>query len=290
MNNLKNIIKQSIDMHMHIGPEIIPRKYNIKQLANEEVGNIGGFVLKNHFYPTTPFIRQLGGKKDLKIYGSVTLNNFVGGLNPEAITSTAMLTKDPIVVWLPTINAENFLAKSSFEIAPEWINRNEYNSRRAKNTKPVKISVNQLKEILIIIKKVNAVLATGHISWQETVKVVNIALELNLNRIIITHPIYQKIDMPINIQKELARMGCYIEHCYSMFSIDRIGICRIVEQIKGVGPDSIILSSDVGQTFSYKPSKALLDFARLLRKDGIKEDELFTMLVANPKKILSNNS
>ena len=92
--------------------------------------------------------------------------------------------------------------------------------------------------------------------------------------------------MPINEQISLGEKGCYLEICYSMYKIDNISIEEIVKQIKLIGSQYIIISSDVGQKFSLNPSKALLEFATLLFNNGISEKELITMLVDNPRKLL----
>ncbi len=288
-NNLRSIIKQAIDIHVHIGPEIIPRKYTVETLVKEESDKIGGMVLKNHFYPTAPFINGVDTKK-LQLFAGIVLNNFVGGLNPEAIYSASLLTNKPIMVWLPTVNARNFLEKSTFEIAPEWILDKTFKGRFAKNVKPVEITkngdvTNECIEVLKMIKKVKAVLATGHISWEESLLVAQQAKTLGIKKIVITHPIYQRINMPVDIQKNLAKNGCFLEQCYSMHAIDRISMKKIAQQIKDIGYKSIILSSDVGQTFSESPSKAMFTFGNLLLNEGVKEKEFFTMMVENPKKL-----
>ncbi|MBI2085208.1 MAG: hypothetical protein HYT71_01710 [Candidatus Aenigmarchaeota archaeon] len=50
-----------------------------------------------------------------------------------------------------------------------------------------------------------------------------------------------KIGMPISVQKELAKnKGVYIEQCYSMYSIDKISMEKIAEQIKKIGAEKCI--------------------------------------------------
>jgi len=288
---LKDIVKQAIDIHVHIGPEIIPRKYTIEQLIKEEQGKIGGFVLKNHFYPTTPFIRKVKPSDKLRLFGSIVLNSAVGGLNPEAIYAANLIANSPIMVWFPTIHAENFLKQSKYEIAPEWVKKKGFQARLARDVKSVVVTKNKKLTqeaiyVLRVIKKCNGVLATGHISWEESMILINKAIKMGIPKIVVTHPIYQKISMPINIQKDLAQKGCFIEQSYSMYFIDKISIPKIVNQIKKVGSNSVILSSDVGQTFGPSPSEALLKFSTLLNKRGMQNNELFTMMVTNPKKLL----
>lgn len=292
--NLKEIIKQSIDLHFHIGPEIVPRKFNnVNQLIQSINGRIKGIVLKNHFYSTTPFIKEIKCPKNLLLIGSVVLNNYAGGLNPEAIYSASVLSNTSIIVWFPTINAKNFLDKTKFEIAPEWVNKTNFKPRFAKDIKDIFIldknrNLNQKSiEVLKAIKNTKSILATGHISTDESIKLTDKALNMGIKKIIITHPIYQKINMSIKDQIYLAKKGCFIESCYSMYSIDKISIKKITYQIKKVGPKNIILSSDVGQKFSPSSSEALLIFSKLLIKEGITLENLNQMLVINTNRLIN---
>ncbi len=293
MNTKKitNIIRQAIDLHIHIGPEIIPRKFTVPTLIKAQQGKIRGMALKNHFFSTVPFIAEQP-KSKLRLIGSVVLNSFVGGLNPDAIYAASTLANGPFIVWFPTVSAKQFLDNSEWEIAPEWIKNKTVDARRAKNIQGLSIlDINgklniQTVQVLEAIKKTNAILATGHISWQEARAVVIKAQEMGIKRMIITHPVYQRIAMPIAVQKELALLGAKIEHCFSMYSIDNIPIKDIAREIKKVGPNNCILSSDVGQTFSPSPSNALIQFGQLLQKEGVRLSELETMLVKNPTKLV----
>lgn len=282
------MIRETIDIHYHIGPEIIPRKLSTRELIEKESGRIRGLVLKNHFYPTTPFIKDAEKKKGkLQLFGSVVLNNSVGGVNAEAVYGTSLLAANPFFVWFPTINAKNFLMQSRYEIAPEWVADSSFKGRRVERVTPAVLSYAKIRKTLMMIKEKKAILATGHISWKESISLINLASEIGLKKIVVTHPIYQRINMPIQIQKKLAKKGCFIEQCYSMYSIDKISVKKIVRQIREVGVQSVIMSSDTGQFFSPFPSDALFDFAQKLSRLGFTEYELECMLVRNPKNLLT---
>lgn len=282
---IQNLVSQAIDLHVHIGPEIIPRKFNsASALLEAEKGKIAGMALKNHFYSTQPFIAEVD-KSEMTLIGSVVLNNFQGGLNPEAIYANSLISTLPTIVWLPTISAAQFLAESKYEIAPEWVRKNDFIARKAQNIKPVVIDY-KIEPVLQMIKDTNAILATGHISWQETLSVIRKAAKLGLKKLIVTHPIYQRINFPLDQQIKLTKLGAKMEHCYSMYSIDEIPINRIAEQIKAVGAKNCILSSDVGQTFSPPPSEALAIFAESLLEEGLTLAELEVMMIINPRKLI----
>ena len=290
----RKLLQQAIDLHIHVGPEVIPRKFDLPKLLQYEKGKLRGVGIKNHFFSTSSMARPNNNGNPI-IIDSVTLNNYVGGFNPDIIYSSAQLSRRPIIVWFPTINSKQFLRDEENEIPVEWMGgKGGIINRKVDKIK--KLSVlsrtgeirKDVKKVLVAIKETGAILATGHISWQESRKLVKCAIETyGINRIIITHPIYQRINMPILVQKGLAKMGAYIEQCYSMYSIDYIPIEKIAQQIKIIGANSCILSSDVGQTFSKNPSEALADFIFLLKIVGISEKEIRCMLIENPLWLIS---
>ncbi|MBS1266940.1 MAG: hypothetical protein MAG795_00909 [Candidatus Woesearchaeota archaeon] len=282
--------EQVVDLHFHIGPEIIPRKYTADDLISEESGKLGGAVLKNHFFPTSQLIEQSKVKSDLILIGSVTLNNYVGGLNPSVIKGCAELSNRPILVWFPTISADNYLKKSKYEIRPEWVQDPDFKPRLSKNLSGIKVIrekklTKQTLNVLETIKECSAILATGHISWQEAEILALKALDMGI-KTIITHPIYKLIDMPIRVQKSLAQKGAFIEQTFAMNSIDKIPIQKIAQQIQYIGAKNCILSSDSGQKFGKSPSESLKECASLLKQEGITEKQLELMLIKNPTKII----
>lgn len=295
--NYKKLLRQAIDLHVHIGPEIIPRKFTLSELIACEAGKLRGIGVKNHFFPTAAMTKLPAQKGTPFVVNSVVLNHYVGGFNPDVIQASAELSEKPIIVWFPTLHTEQFLRSQEFEIPEEWIDqkmRGKLPLCPTKNIQALSIfdgnkKISKVVErVLRAIKECGAILATGHLSWRESYALVKCAFEvIGVEKIILTHPIYQKIDMPLAVQKLLAMQGAFIEHCYSMYAIDKIPMRRIARQIKFVGAQRCIMSSDVGQTFSKSPSEALQEFVSLLRKEGISVWEIKRMLVDNPAFLTS---
>ncbi len=281
-------VRKFIDLHVHIGPEPIPRKFTLQSLLAEESGKIAGFALKNHFYPTPPIVRTVEVPDSVDVIGSIVLNNYVGGLNPEAIRAAAELSEKPIIVWFPTINARNFLMKSEYEVRPEW-SEGRTIPRLSKDVKCVNVCTGKklsgaAKTVLAAIADNGCTLATGHLSCSETELLVEEAIDLGIERIILTHPLYPLIDMPIDLQRRLTKAkGIYVEHSYSMYLIDGISIGKIAESIIRVGPSKCILTSDMGQVGNPSPSVALADFSRLLLGEGISSSAIRLMGITNPR-------
>lgn len=294
---IQDILKRTIDLHVHIGPEIIPRRFDFAQLIAQESGKMAGVAIKNHFFPTIAMNKVVEQKDSgFLVINSVTLNCYAGGFNPEAVYASAKLSTLPIIVWFPTINAANFLIGQKWEISPEWLApgvAEKIKLRLAGEVNGLTVLDNQCQitaevdKVLSAIKDCNAILATGHLSWLESKILVYRAIKrFGIKKVIITHPIYQRINMPLAVQQELAEMGAIIEQCYSMYSIDKISIAKIAQQIRAVGADNCLLSSDVGQTFSPSPSEAMLEFIQLLSEQGISVAELNQMTVVNPRRLI----
>jgi len=290
---VEEIVREGYDLHFHIGPDVLPRKYIVEELITKEEGKIKGIVLKSHSFPTIQLIKSVKKLKQLKLFGSVTLNWFVGGLNPDAVYASAVMSKHPLFVWLPTLHAENFLIKSEseYEIPPDWSKDSKFVSRRKTEVNGIKI-INQKQQLtkrteklLEVVKKMDCILCTGHVSYKEAQKVVERAVELEIP-VIITHPISKHINMPVEIQKTLAEDGVYIEHCFITYHDGSYRIEDFVKQIKAVGAKSCILSSDAGQLGNPSSSESLIKFIKLLQKHGVTKNEIKKMLIKNPKEIL----
>ena len=96
-----------IDMHIHTAPDNRPRYCDDVQAAREakEVG-MRAILLKSHITMTAD--RAIVAERivgDIKVFGSLALNVWVGGLNPRAVeVAIEMGAKE---IWMPTLSAAN---------------------------------------------------------------------------------------------------------------------------------------------------------------------------------------
>ena len=84
-------VKGAIDVHCHAGmPSCDTRPFTdvyIAQLA--AASEMGGLVLKSHYENTVArafYVNQT--VPDIKVFGGIALNIYVGGLNPVAVEAT----------------------------------------------------------------------------------------------------------------------------------------------------------------------------------------------------------
>ena len=298
--------KPIFDLHVHVGPELLSRRYTVETLAEEAQREFFGCAAKNHFQPTTAWTSRISHHYPIPMMGSITLNKGVGGINPEAVRAALSgLKADPLqmergkgrfIVWMPTIHAEAHLVHNRRkDILSDWGCSVEYQRTYAEGEgltvrdprNKNRIS-RETREVLKIVASEDLILATGHLSSGEVDMLVKEALTIGVKRIILTHPFYQATDMPIEKQVELSQLrGVFIELAYANLSFDKIPIETYAELIRAAGAHRVILSSDLGQPNSEPVGSGWKNYRKLLAEQGISEKEMAQMSVENPHQLAS---
>ncbi|NQU15944.1 MAG: hypothetical protein HQ561_17455 [Desulfobacteraceae bacterium] len=273
------LMKGAIDIHIHIGPDPNQRRrvngYEAAVQAKE--ADMRGVVFKSHDYNTTPVaytVRQL--VPGIEIFGGVSLDFEVGGLNPHAVEAAGKLGAK--IVWMPTFSSKNDMAKR--RIKDKGITILDENG----NVLPV------VRDILALIKQYDMVLSTGHLSKQEIVALLREAEKNKIERILITHPLSIRVGPTLSIdeQRQMMGPGIYFEHCFisCMPSSDRLDPQAIADAVRAVGPEHCILSTDFGQITNPPPVEGMRMYIETLLRFGVTRDEIVTMVKTNPSTVL----
>src|SRR3989454_7803472 len=128
-------LEGAYDLKVHVGPDVIARRIDDIDCAKEFLAHgMKGFVLKSHYIQTGERAQVVTkAVPGSKVFGAVTLNHSVGGLNPVAVEIAGR--SGCKIVWMPTVDAQNetagglrrgtakppFLGKIQRELAPEGI-------------------------------------------------------------------------------------------------------------------------------------------------------------------------
>src|SRR5437868_11501546 len=128
-------LEGAFDLQVHVGPDVIARRVDDIDCAKEFLSHgMRGFVLKSHYIQTGERAQVVTkAVPGSRIFGAVTLNHSVGGLNPVAVELAGR--SGCKIVWMPTVDAENetagrvdggsaklpFWAKIQRELAAEGI-------------------------------------------------------------------------------------------------------------------------------------------------------------------------
>ena len=293
---VKDLVRGAWDMHIHSGPDVMPRKFDDIELAQHamEVG-MAGFVMKSHFVGTADratLIRRMFPQ--VQAYGGLALNNAIGGLNPIAVDVAGRLgTK---VIWLPTTDAANEQANIAGQKdeskLPYWMNI--VREMRASGIKSDPITVldengevtEPTRQCLEIIARYDMILATGHVSPREMVPVVRAAREAKVQRIVITHPEFPSTFLTVDQQRDLTKYDVLFERCFTQPFTGKVAWETVFDNIRQIGPSTTILSTDLGQSTAPYVEEGLATFIGRLLDAGFTHSELETMAHHNAGQVL----
>jgi len=287
------LLKGAIDTHVHAGPSVFPRIMDAVEAAEAaRATGMRGLVFKHHHMSTVDrayFTRR--SVPEVEVYGGITLNYAVGGLNPFAVDAALKLGAK--IVWMPTVDARNH--RRHFGELGKYGSRLDYSKPRiyeeAEGITPFRDDGGldpRLEPILESVAEADAAVATSHLSVEESKALVDEALRRGVGRIVVTHAAFVTAALSISEQRWMAKRGAFLEFCYSSLSPAWrcASIDEVVEGIREVGAEHYILSSDLGQVHNPPPPEGLRIFIRLLLEHGVEHDDVRTMVKENPERLL----
>jgi hypothetical protein len=88
------LLKGAVDMHAHGYPQFTlgmpPRVNNLEWAQAAQEAGMAGFVIKSHLWPTAAEAYLLNAMAlGVRVFGSITLNYAVGGIDPLAVQIAA---------------------------------------------------------------------------------------------------------------------------------------------------------------------------------------------------------
>ncbi|MDP3015970.1 MAG: DUF6282 family protein, partial [Deltaproteobacteria bacterium] len=247
------LLEGAVELHAHAYPEFSLRmRGRVHEIEWAELARAAGMraiVMKSQVFPTVEranLVRRV--VSGIEVFGGITLNHPMGGLNPLAVEIAGELGGK--VVWMPTWGSKNDLSKSQF-----YLNRMRAYVRTLNQAVPGPDSGIEIleggklksvvKEIIQIARDHKMFISSGHISIQESLVLVE---ECTKQRVTFTlaHPFSRSVGASIDDQKEVAKRGGYIEHCFitTMPMHQRLELSRIVEAIQEIGPSQTVLTTD----------------------------------------------
>lgn len=268
-------LKGVIDMHVHSNPDIRRRAYDDFDLMEAAI-RVGAraIVIKTHQGTTmdraylcnrhNELIHQ--GDNDFTMYGSVTLNRQVGGINPAAVESALKLGAK--VIWLPTQSAGNHLRRNgqSTDNCVEVIKDGNI--------------VPELGDIFRLINEFDAVLGTAHLSPEECFRIVEAARDAGVKKIVITHPEWWLVGMSIEDQIRMVNdYNVILEHCFAQ-PFDggyKSNLEMNLEAILACGFKNVMVSTDGGQVENPNWEIALEQYITYLAGHGIPPEQIHYM-------------
>ena len=289
-------LQGAYDLQVHVAPDVIARCIDDIDLAKEFLAHgLRGFVLKSHYVPTHERAQVVAkAVPGIDARGAIVLNHSIGGLNPVAVELAGR--SKCAIVWMPTVDAANETAGrpgASAKNLPFWAQIQLELASTGINPPPMTVLddagelMGVARTCLEVIRKYDMILATGHLGKQEIRQLVKTGKEMRLRKILITHAEFPSQNFTAAEQLALADMGAVIEHCFTTMYTNKAPWEAFYESIRVVGPERVVLSTDLGQTSNPGIAEGFAMFAQRLLDAGFSVAEIRRMTVENPAALVS---
>lgn len=277
----------ALDTHAHMAPDSPePQVRGIDVLDYARMAKargMRGFVIKQQ-YDQTAQLAHLARKAEpaLEVFGGIVMSRTVGGMSAEAVQHMARVTGGwGRIVWMPTLNAEG-------------------NTVGGKNPPFVLVSrdgqlLPETRAVLDVIAKTRTVdsngelvLATGHMPAQEALMVLRAARDAGVKHMVVTHG---ATTWSLGDLQEAVKLGAFVE---ARAGFDLIAEPRgavdprktTTDVIRQLGPEHIVIASDLGQRTNPVHPDGLAISAKWLRSQGFTDAQLKMMFSDNPARLM----
>jgi hypothetical protein len=276
--NVARDLKGAIDIHVHSDPDKVPRALDgleAARLAREK--GMRAIVLKSHYDPTAG-LALLARKQTpgIEVFGGIDLNLPVGGMNVHAVEHMVQANGGwGRIVWMSTFDSEN-------------------QARTSKTPRPfVRVSADgallpETKAVIAAIAKHNLAMASGHVSSAEALMLFEEGRRLGVRSMVATHGMSAPTSLTIEQAQQAAKLGAFIEFVSGTLAnaTAQARVDRIADDIRKLGVEHAILSSDLGQAGNPLPADGFATFMEALRRKGFTDQEIDRMAKQNPARLL----
>ena len=317
----QELLKGAIDIHVHAGPHIFssPRRVDPFQAAFQardagmraivymdvfEMSN-GTAWLVNRVVP------------DFQTYGGIILNTVYGGMNPRAVKTAISYGDGAKYVSFGAHSTyyqaarEGRLVEGSFvplsELYPKFKEEELDRCIRIPLDEPPGPKLDEILRLIAVNPQIYMI--TGHVSAEEAVRLVDLAGEYGIEKVVVSSAVTKISDM--SQLEYMADRGAFIEYTLAAYthttsipkthyyvereyaSIDEGmnegpggGVKLVAEQISELGAERCIIATDFGVYTLPEPVEGLREFIACLLDLGIPADDIRKLARENPERVL----
>ena len=317
----KQLLQGAIDIHVHAGPHIFssPRRVDPVQAAIQaRDAGMRAIVFKDVFEMsngTAWLVNRV--VPDFKVFGGLILNTVYGGMNPRAV-KTALYYGDGAKYIDFGAHSTYFQAvKEGRKVDGKFVPLSElYPKFKSEElSRCIQIPVDEppgpeLDEILqLIAAHPHVYLDTGHVSVPEALRLTDLAGQYGIKKMIVSSAVTKLATM--EQLKYMAGKGAFLEFTLAAYthttpipkthyyvereyaSIDEgmsegpgSGVRLVAEQIEQLGAEHCIIATDFGVYTLPEPVEGLREYVACLLDLGIPVDDIHTLIVTNPARLL----
>lgn len=287
--DVQEILEGAIDGHAHGGSDPIDRLLLEDEIAMDySRAKFRAVVFKTWFTPSAsriPLVRRIldqwaekTGIKPVQIFGGITLNQSVGGLNPDAVKRCLGFPGFKYV-WMPMVDSYHHRRL----VFDDWSGAGIRLLDDRGKVLP------QLTEVLRIAADHNLTVASGHYPYADTKAMLEEAKRVGVKHLEIIHPAHIHSKLLISEMREAAAEGVKLMLSglgITAFPLHETGPVYAVRMIKEIGPDHLFYGSDYGQIQNPSHLIGTEWTIKLLLAYGATKEELKKVMQVTPAKHL----
>jgi hypothetical protein len=308
----------AIDSHVHAGPVLNsnPGHFDPIQVAQEAVAaGMKSIVYYDVFGGASGMAwvvnRHVPG---IRTYGGYLMNSGHGGMNPRAVKTALHIEEGCRFISFGSHCTRYSAERESTLIDGKLVPFKDAFPKFAQKELPVATWIpvegpisEELDEILTMIaSKPEVYLNTGHVSVEEALRVLDLAEEYGIKKVLIAHPVRGK--MTIDQQKAAAARGAFLEACLvdwlypdvprTHYYVEKeymdmgaelgrfSNAVKWIQTIKEVGIGSFVLGTDYGIRAAPSPVQGMRTMVATLLDYGFAPDDIYKMIADNPAKLI----
>ncbi len=317
----QELLKNSIDIHVHAGPHIFssPRRVDPFQAAIQSRDAGMQAIVYMDVFEMSNGTAWLVNRvvPDFKTYGGIILNTVYGGMNPRAVKTAISYGDGAKYVSFGAHSTYYQASREGRLVNGKFIPLSTLypKFKQEELDRCIKIPITddpepELDEILqLIADNPHIYLITGHVSAEEGVRLVDLAKDYGINKIVVSSAVTKIAS--ISQLEYMAKNGAYIEYTLAAYthttsipkthyyvekeyaSIDEGmssgpsgGVKQVSEQISKLGSDHCIIATDFGVYTLPEPVEGFREFIACLLDLGVSESDIKKLTRFNPEKLL----
>jgi hypothetical protein len=317
------LLRGTSDVHVHSGPWLksCPGRLDPFQIAEQaKTAGMKALVFYDHTLGISNGTSMLVSRQvpGIEIFGGIIMTTVLGGLNPRAVKTALHYGAGAKFVHFGA-HCTHFMASHEGSYVdgkpvpfkdqyPKFAEQELSRSIRIPLEGPVP---DDLAEILqLIADRPDVHLNTGHVSVEEAFRLVDLAIEFGIRKIVVAHPCRGR--MTTGQQKELASKGVLLEGAVSDWMFHRglprtnyyverewadeiagianspefSGIVPWASQIREIGIEHFILGTDYGIRSGPTPVEGMRTLISSLLDLEFTPEQINRMVKDNPGRLL----
>ena len=289
-----DLLRDGIDLHLHGYPDL-SRSFAYRG-SDEAVARLAhayglrGWVLKSHLWPTMDRAGLLNERLadiDFDVFGSITLNPTNGGVSATVVELAA--AHDAKVAFFPTwgfhadVERGGYIAKRMTQITGTFPGYAAEHAVRLIDGDGRLTGA--ATEVLDACRDLGVRAATGHASLAESRAIAEYCADTR-QPLLLVHPL-DYVETPHQLQ-EFVDLGAFVEFTNAplLHPDGHMTIRQVYEAIEAIGPDQVVLTTDVFSRWVPPEPECLRMFVEQLAYLGATGEDIQRMLAVNPRRYL----